>query len=43
MSDLVLGLDVSTSCVGWCLLLDNDENSLVDAGAIDFKKDKRYF
>ena len=43
MSDLVLGLDVSTSCVGWCLLLDDTENTLVDAGAIDLKKIKDIF
>ena len=42
MSELVLGLDISTSYVGWCLLFD-DDNVLVDVGVIDLKKIKNIF
>jgi len=33
---VILGLDVSTSCIGWCLLQTSD-GSLVDAGYIPLK------
>ena len=39
---LVLGLDISTSVVGWCIL-DKDTNEFVSAGAIDLKKIKCVF
>ena len=32
----ILGLDVSTSCTGWCII--NDKGSLVDIGSIPLSK-----
>lgn len=37
-----LGLDISTSNVGWCIL-DASDNRLVDAGAIELSKKKCIF
>ena len=39
---LHLGLDISTSNVGWCLV-DPEQRMLVDAGAIELKKCKDIF
>ena len=38
---LVLGLDISTSCTGWCIL--NDKSQIVDIGYIDTSKQKCLF
>jgi len=38
---MILGLDVSTSCTGWCLL--NDEGDLSSMGYIDLKLEKSVF
>ena len=35
---MILGLDVSTSCTGWCVLTEN--GSLVSMGTIDLSKKK---
>jgi len=39
---LILGLDISTSIVGWCIL-DKSTQEFVSAGAIDLKKTKCVF
>ncbi len=36
-----LGLDISTSCTGWCIL--DSEMDFVDAGFIDLKKQKNLY
>ena len=33
---MIVGLDISTSCIGWCTL--KDDGSYVDVGHIEFKK-----
>jgi len=38
---MILGLDISTSCTGWCLL--NDEGDLSAMGYIDLKLEKGVF
>jgi len=38
---MILGLDVSTSCTGWCLL--DDEGTLSSMGYIDLKSEKNVF
>jgi len=37
---MILALDISTSCTGWCLF---DENELVDIGHIDLGKHKDFY
>ena len=39
---LILGLDISTSVVGWCIL-DRGTGTFISAGAIDLKKTKCVF
>lgn len=39
---LILGLDISTSIVGWCIL-DKSTQAFISAGAIDLKKTKCVF
>jgi len=38
---MILGLDISTSCTGWCVL--DDLGRLVSIGYIDLKKEKNAF
>lgn len=38
---MILGLDISTSCTGWCVL--DEHGSLVSIGYIDLKKEKNVF
>jgi len=38
---IVLGLDISTSCTGWCIL--NDKVQIIDIGYIDTGKEKCIF
>ena len=38
---MILGLDVSTSCTGWCLL--KEDGSFVDLGYISLNKEKNLF
>ena len=39
---LQLGLDISTSNVGWCLL-EEDTGKFIDAGALELSKKKDIF
>ena len=39
---MILGLDISTSCTGWCLL-DSSDCNLVDMGYIETSKEKIFF
>jgi Holliday junction resolvasome RuvABC endonuclease subunit len=38
---LILGLDISTSCTGWCLI-DPSENNIIEMGYIDLSKEKNF-
>lgn len=38
---MILGFDISTSCIGWCLL--KDDGSFYRIGHIDLKKEKDFF
>ena len=38
---MILGLDISTSCTGWCLL--DEKGVLLDMGYIDLKNKKGMF
>ena len=37
----ILGLDISTSCTGWCLLSEN--GSLIDMGSIPLSRERDFF
>ena len=37
---MLLALDISTSCTGWCIFDENDENGFRDIGFIDLRKHK---
>ena len=37
---MILGLDISTSCTGWCVL--DDDNKLVSMGHIELSKEKNF-
>ena len=38
---MILGIDCSTRCIGYCFL--NDEKEIVDIGYMDFKKEKNIY
>lgn len=38
---MILGIDASSSCVGWCLLVEN--GNYIDIGHLDLKKEKSLY
>jgi hypothetical protein len=38
---MILGLDLSTSCIGWCTLVDTGH--FIDVGHLEFKKEKSLY
>jgi hypothetical protein len=38
---IILGLDISTTCIGWCAL--SEDGSFMDIGHIDLSKEKNFY
>ena len=40
---MILGLDISTSCTGWCLIDVDNDCKLIDMGYIELSKKRSFF